>query len=146
MIVLSSATTGRPAASASETSGWMRTGTGLRLLGCLDHPIRRVVDRDLAVTGLACLSGDSQHLARLDFGAQSGPKRHPDLPAVVPDRDRPRRFFTFGDVLDFADSPFDGRTASRNEVVHRDRCRRAFRVFVVFHGLVLGPPDPGLDL
>src|ERR1700751_1149720 len=147
MIVLSSATTGRPAASASETSAWIRTGctlrrpvaeiqpsevldpvdpqqgtAGLSLLGSFDDLICRGEHRYLVDAALVCLSSQPQHLARLDVVAVPGPERDADLAALVPDHDPPRRLATFGDVFYLADSAFDSGTASRNHVVHRDHC------------------------
>src|ERR1700733_8168502 len=135
MIVLSRATTGRPAASASETSGWTCTVApyvaALRLLGRLDHRVRRIIHRHLLVAALARFSCHTQDLAGLNVVAMPGLEGHPDLAAVVSDDDPSERFSTFGDVFDLADAAFDGGTAPRNQIVHADHRSGLLRVLVV---------------
>src|SRR3984885_12834478 len=150
MIVLSRATTGRPAASASETSGWTCTVApyvaALRLLGRLDHRVRRIIHRHLLVAALAGFSRHAQDLAGLNILAMPGPEGHPDLAAVIADDDPAERFSTFGDVFDLADAAFDCGAAPRNQAVHLDHRSGLFRVLVVLCGLVFAPPNPHLDL
>src|ERR1700733_520764 len=150
MIVLSRATTGRPAASASETSGWTCTVApyvaALRLLGRLDHRVRRIIHRHLLVAALARFSCHAQDLAGLNVVAMPGPEGHPDLAAVISEDDPSERFPTLGDVLDLADAAFDRGTPSRNQAVHVDHCSGLFRVLVVLRGVVSAPPNPHLDL
>src|ERR1700729_2220840 len=111
MIVLSRATTGRPAASASETSGWTCTVApyvaALRLLGRLDHRVRRIIHRHLLIAALARFSRHAQDLAGLNVVAVPGPEGYPDLAAVISDHDPAERLATFGDVFDLAHAAFD---------------------------------------
>ena len=130
MIVLSSATTGRPAASASRDLGVDMHGlhptspdTATTSAPALDHLIGRVEHRRLRVPLWCAFPVIRSTCPGWMSSPLPGPEGDADFPALVADHEPPVRLSTFGDFLYLADPAFDGGTASRDHAVHRDHRR-----------------------